>query len=63
MRKTMTVLLSGGYLFFALALAALFWRAEAGWCAGAAVLVGALGLAFSVHNMIARGSTLSDLRK
>lgn len=63
MRKTMTVLLSGGYLFFALALAALFWRAEAGWGAGAAVLVGALGLAFSVHNMIARGSSLSDLRK
>jgi cyclic-di-GMP phosphodiesterase TipF (flagellum assembly factor) len=63
MRKAMTVLLSGGYLFFALALAALFWRAEAGWGAGAAVLIGALGLAFSVHNMIARGSSLSDLRK
>ena len=63
MGKAVTVLLAGGYLFLSLALAALFWRADAGWGAGAAVMIGTLGLAFGLHNMIARGMTVGDLRK
>jgi cyclic-di-GMP phosphodiesterase TipF (flagellum assembly factor) len=63
MRKAVTVMLGAGYLFLALALAALFWRADAGWGAGAAVLIGTLGLAFGLHNLIARGMTVTELRK
>jgi len=63
MKKAVTFLLSGGYLFLSLALAAIFWRADAGWGAGAAVLIGTLGLAFGLHNMIARGTTIGELRR
>lgn len=63
MRKAVMVVLAAGYLFLSLALAALFWRADAGWGAGAAVLVGALGLAFGLHNFIARGMSVSDVRR
>ena len=63
MKKAVTFLLMGGYLCLSLALAAVFWRADAGWGAGAAVLIGSLGLAFGLHNMIARGMTIGDLRQ
>ncbi len=63
MKKAVTFLLSGGYLCLSLALAAVFWRADAGWGAGAAVLVGTLGLAFGLHNMIARGMSVGELRR
>jgi len=63
MKKAVTFLLSGGYLCLSLALAAVFWRADAGWGAGAAVLIGSLGLAFGLHNMIARGMSIGDLRR
>ena len=63
MRKAVMILLSGGYLFLALALAALFWLADSGWGAGAAALIAALGLFFGLHNMIARGTTIGELRR
>lgn len=63
MRKAITILLSGGYLFLATALAALFWRADAGWGAGAAALIAALGLFFSLHNLIARGIGVDQLKQ
>ena len=63
MRKAVMILLSGGYLFLALALAALFWRADSGWGAGAAALIAALGLFFGLHNMIARGMSAGELRR
>ena len=63
MRKAVMVVLAAGYLFLSLALAALFWRADAGWGAGAAVLIGTLGLAFGVHNFIARGMSVGDVRR
>lgn len=52
MRKATMALLCGAYLLLGLTLAALFWRAGAGWGAGAAVMVGALGLLFSLHTLI-----------
>jgi cyclic-di-GMP phosphodiesterase, flagellum assembly factor TipF len=63
MKKAVTILLSGGYLCLSLALAAIFWRADAGWGAGAAVLVGSLGLLFGLHNMMSRGMSAGELRR
>ncbi len=48
-------LLCGAYLLVATTVAVLLWRAGAGWGAGAAGLIGALGMAFSLHNLIGRG--------
>lgn len=61
MRKAATALLSGAYLFLGLTLAALFWRAGAGWGAGAAVLIGALGLFFALHTLVAGRLADADL--
>ena len=62
MRKVATTLLAGAYLFAAAALAALFWTRGAGWGAGAAVLVGSLGLFFALHVFVARALDASGLR-
>ena len=63
MRKVATTLLAGAYLFAAGALAALFWTRGAGWGAGAAVLVGSLGLFFALHAFVARALDASSLRQ
>lgn len=55
-------LLAGAYLFLAATVAVFLWRAGAGWGAGAAGLIGALGLAFATHNLIARGIENAGLR-
>jgi cyclic-di-GMP phosphodiesterase TipF (flagellum assembly factor) len=62
MGKAVMALLSGAYLFVALTAAALFWRAGAGWGAGAAVLVGGLAFAFGLHNLIARNLGMGAIR-
>ena len=45
MRKIISVLLIGTYLFLSMTVAALVWRAGAGWGASVAALMGTLGLA------------------
>ena len=61
-RSAAAVLLGGVYLFGAFALAAAFWLRGAGWGAGAAVLVGTLGLFFGMHALIGRILDTSSLR-
>jgi cyclic-di-GMP phosphodiesterase TipF (flagellum assembly factor) len=56
-------LLLGAYLFLASTVAVLLWRTGAGWGAGMAGLIGTLGFAFAVHNLIGRaveGGALRD---
>ena len=55
-------LLCGAYLFLASTVAVLLWRAGAGWGAGAAGLIGALGMAFAVHNLIVRGVESASMK-
>jgi len=55
-------LLSGAYLFLASTVAVLLWRTGAGWGAGMAGLIGTLGVAFAVHNLIGRAVESSKLR-
>ena len=63
MRKAVVaLLLSASYLSLSLTVAALFWRAGAGWAAGSAVLIGMLGLCFTVHNLVARQLETTTLR-
>ncbi len=54
MRKITVALLSAAYLCLALTGALLLWRSGGGWGAGIAGLMGALGLAFALHNMVQR---------
>ena len=62
MSKAVMALLCGAYLFLASTVAVLLWRAGAGWGAGAAGLIGTLGMAFALHNLIARGVENAGLR-
>ncbi len=55
-------LLSGAYLFLASTVAVLLWRTGAGWGAGMAGLIGTLGVAFALHNLIGRAVESSKLR-
>jgi cyclic-di-GMP phosphodiesterase TipF (flagellum assembly factor) len=55
MRKLTLALLSGAYICLSLITALLVWRIGGGAGAGAAALVGALGLCFSLHGLISRG--------
>ncbi len=55
-------LLSGVYLFLASTVAVLLWRTGAGWGAGIAGLIGTLGAAFAVHNLIGRAIENGKLR-
>ena len=61
MRKITTALLSSAYLFIAMTVAALLWRGGAGWAAGAAALIGCLGLCFALHALIAHGTARAAL--
>lgn len=54
MRKITTALFFSAYLFLALIVAALVWRGGGGWGAGAAAMMGALGLAVALHAVIAQ---------
>jgi cyclic-di-GMP phosphodiesterase, flagellum assembly factor TipF len=54
MRKLTLALLSGAYVCIALIVAVLVWRIGGGAGAGAAALVGTLGLCFAVQGLIAR---------
>ncbi|HUO21193.1 MAG TPA: EAL domain-containing protein [Caulobacteraceae bacterium] len=54
MRKITVALLSAAYLCLALTGALLLWRSGGGWGAGVAGLMGGLGLAFALHNLIER---------
>jgi len=54
MRKLTLALLSGAYICIAMIAAVLAWRIGGGAGAGAAALVGSLGLCFSVQGLIAR---------
>ena len=54
MRKITVALLSAAYLCLALTGALLLWRSGGGWGAGVAGLMGGLGLAFALHNLVER---------
>jgi cyclic-di-GMP phosphodiesterase TipF (flagellum assembly factor) len=54
MRKAVLALLVGAYVLIALTVAALFWRAGAGWAAGSTAMVGMAALALAIHGMVAR---------
>lgn len=63
MQKAVTALLAGSYLLVSLTVAALLWRGGAGWGAGVAGLIGALGFLFAVHDLIARRLETGNLRR
>jgi cyclic-di-GMP phosphodiesterase TipF (flagellum assembly factor) len=62
MSKAVMALLCGAYLFLASTVAVLLWRTGAGWGAGMAGLIGTLGVAFALHNLIGRAVEGSKLR-
>ena len=55
MRKLTLALLSGAYICLALITALLVWRIGGGAGAGAAALIGTVGLCFSLHGLVERG--------
>jgi cyclic-di-GMP phosphodiesterase TipF (flagellum assembly factor) len=61
MRKITVAFLSGAYLCLALTAAVLLWRSGGGWGAALSGLIGALGLAFALHGLIARGLDRAQL--
>jgi len=61
MRKLTTALLSGAYVSLALMAALTAWRIGGGAGVGAAALVGALGLFFALHALVAQGLETSRL--
>src|SRR5215472_9510088 len=61
MRKLTTALLSGAYVSLSLMAALTAWRIGGGAGIGAAALVGALGLLFALHALVARGLETSRL--
>ncbi|MGC1304324.1 MAG: EAL domain-containing protein [Caulobacteraceae bacterium] len=63
MRKLAAALLSCAYILAAFAVAALVWRAGAGWGAGFSALAGALGFAFALHALIGRTLDGTALRR
>lgn len=54
MGKAVLALLGGAYLSISLTVAALFWRAGAGWAVGSTVLLAMLALCFTLHGFVAR---------
>ena len=54
MRKITVALLSAAYLCLALTAAVLLWRSGAGWGASLSGLIGVLGLAFALQNVVSR---------
>lgn len=63
MGKAVLALLAGAYLSISLTVAALFWRAGAGWGVGSAVLIGMLALTFTIHGLVARSVQVAALRR
>ncbi|HTI67794.1 MAG TPA: EAL domain-containing protein [Caulobacteraceae bacterium] len=63
MRKAVWALLASAYILIALTVAALFWRAGAGWAVGASVLIGTLALTFTVHGMVGRALQATAFRR
>src|SRR5690242_5875704 len=63
MGKAVLALLAGAYLSISLTIAALFWRAGAGWGVGSAVMIGMLALTFTLHNLIGRAVQTASLRR
>jgi cyclic-di-GMP phosphodiesterase TipF (flagellum assembly factor) len=63
MRKAVAALLASAYLLISLTVAALFWRAGAGWAVASSVLIATLALAFGLHGMVARTLQGSAFRK
>jgi cyclic-di-GMP phosphodiesterase TipF (flagellum assembly factor) len=61
MRKITVAFLSGAYLCLALTAAVLLWRSGGGWGAAVSGLIGALGLAFALHGLIARSLDRAQL--
>ena len=61
MRKITVAFLSAAYLCLALTAAVLLWRSGGGWGAAISGLLGTLGLAFSLHGLIARGLDRAQL--
>ena len=61
MRKLTVALLSGAYICLSLIAAMLVWRVGGGAGAGAAALIGSLGLCFAVQGLIARLSQSQQL--
>ncbi len=62
MRRLTFALLSATYVCLALIVALTLWRNGGGWGAGVAALMGALGLAFAFHDMIARALDSGAIR-
>ena len=63
MQRAVMALLTGAYIFVSFAVAALLWRAGAGWGAGLAGLIAVLGLLFALHELIGRRIDTSALRQ
>jgi cyclic-di-GMP phosphodiesterase TipF (flagellum assembly factor) len=63
MQKAVMALLTGAYIFVSFTVAALLWRAGAGWGAGVAGLIGALGFMFALHDLIGRRVENGSLRQ
>ncbi len=63
MQKAVMALLTGAYIFVSFTIAALLWRAGAGWGAGVAGLIGALGFLFALHDLIGRRVDNGALRQ
>ncbi len=63
MRRAVMALLVGAYIFVSFTVAALLWRAGAGWGAGVAGLIGALGFLFALHDLIGRRIDTGALRQ
>jgi cyclic-di-GMP phosphodiesterase TipF (flagellum assembly factor) len=64
MRKAVVALLLGAsYLSIALTVAALFWRAGAGWAMGSTVAISMLALCGVVHGLIARNLQAAGLKR
>ena len=62
MRRLTLALLSGAYICISLIAAVLVWRVGGGAGAGAAALIGSLGLCFAVQGVIARLGQDGELR-
>jgi cyclic-di-GMP phosphodiesterase TipF (flagellum assembly factor) len=61
MRKIVFGFLWAGYLCLALTAALLLWRSGGGWGAAISGLLGALGLAFALHSLVARSLDRAQL--
>jgi len=63
MRNITSALLIGAYLFLAMTVAALLWRAGVGEGAAIAAFFGALGLTFAAHAVISQGMARAALER